>query len=683
MALGTLTIDLAANVARLQSDLGRAARINEKHAADMQRRWQAASRLVGAAVAAVATGAFAAWIKSSIDAAAQLQQLSNVAGASTDQFQAWSFGARMVGIENEKLSDILKDVNDKVGDFMSTGGGMADFFENIAPKVGVTAAQFRNLSGPDALQLYVTSLDKANLSQADMTFYMEAIASDATALLPLLRDNGAGMAEYANQAQRLGLILSSETIVQAQAFNQQLTTLSAITDNVGSQIAAEMLPSLSEMAGLLIDFSQDAEAASVAAEAFGFVLRTVASIAIGVSTTFANVGRAIGGLAAAAAAAASGEFSAADEIINKFTADNEAATAKAEERLSKLWSGEFAQSGQQAAALLGQMQRGFEGTAAATGKASEATKEVTDAITSQIAALQLQAATVGMSTAEATLFKLALDGATGAQLELARAALDTVSAFDEQQRAMQEQQQLMQAIADVQRSTWSDASKALDEYQQKVETLRRGVIGGLISEEEAERTIAGLDAQLLKTEEVTDQMSEFGRRAAQNMQDAFADFLFDPFSNGLDGMLDGFLQMLQKMIAQAIAADVFAAMGMGGSGGNVAGLASGISGLFGGGSGGNVAGLASGISGLFGGGLAVGGPAQAGKLYEVGENNTPELFVSGGRQYMIPGNSGSVIPASGGGGVTQVFNITTPDPNAFRVSARQIARRAREANAIL
>lgn len=663
MALGTLTIDLAANVARLQSDLGRAARINEKHAADMQRRWQAASRLVGAAVAAVATGAFAAWIKSSIDAAAQLQQLSNVAGASTDQFQAWSFGARMVGIENEKLSDILKDVNDKVGDFMSTGGGgMADFFENIAPKVGVTAAQFRNLSGPDALQLYVTSLDKANLSQADMTFYMEAIASDATALLPLLRDNGAGMAEYANQAQRLGLILSSETIVQAQAFNQQLTTLSAITDNVGSQIAAEMLPSLSEMAGLLIDFSQDAEAASVAAEAFGFVLRTVASIAIGVSTTFANVGRAIGGLAAAAAAAASGEFSAADEIINKFTADNEAATAKAEERLSKLWSGEFAQSGQQAAALLGQMQRGFEGTAAATGKASEATKKVTDAITSQIAALQLQAATVGMSTAEATLFKLALDGATGAQLELARAALDTVSAFDEQQRAMQEQQQLMQAIADVQRSTWSDSSKALDEYQQKVETLRRGVIGGLISEEEAERTIAGLDAQLLKTEEVTDQMSEFGRRAAQSMQDAFADFLFDPFSNGLDGMLDGFLQMLQKIIAQAIAADVFAAMGMGGSGGNVAGLA-------------------SGISGLFGGGLAVGGPAQAGKLYEVGENNVPELFTSNGRQYMIPGNSGSVRPASSGGGVTQVFNISTPDANSFRASQRQIARRARQMSA--
>jgi len=61
---------------------------------------------------------------------------------------------------------------------------MADFFETVAPLVGVTADNFKDLSGPQALQLYVDSLEKANLSQSQMTFFMEAIASDATALLP-------------------------------------------------------------------------------------------------------------------------------------------------------------------------------------------------------------------------------------------------------------------------------------------------------------------------------------------------------------------------------------------------------------------------------------------------------------------------------------------------------------------
>ena len=68
-----------------------------------------------------------------------------------------------------------------VGDYVQTGAGpLADFFENIAPKVGLTADSFADLSSEQKLGAYVNALEKANLSQADMTFYMEAIASDAT-----------------------------------------------------------------------------------------------------------------------------------------------------------------------------------------------------------------------------------------------------------------------------------------------------------------------------------------------------------------------------------------------------------------------------------------------------------------------------------------------------------------------
>jgi hypothetical protein len=59
-----------------------------------------------------------------------------------------------------------------------------------------------------------------------------------------------------------------------------------------------------------------------------------------------------------------------------------------------------------------------------------------------------------------------------------------------------------------------------------------------------------------KTEKTLDTMDEFTKQAARNMQDAFADFLFDPFKDGLDGMLKGFGTMLQRMIAEAVAADL-------------------------------------------------------------------------------------------------------------------------------
>lgn len=70
--------------------------------------------------------------------------------------------------------------------------------------------------------------------------------------------------------------------------------------------------------------------------------------------------------------------------------------------------------------------------------------------------------------------------------------------------------------------------------------------------------------------------------------------------------------------------------------------------------------LMAGITGLFGGGRYNGGAVNGGNLYRVGEHGKPELFqTNGGRQYMIPGEGGRVIPnrdIGGGGGIT--LNVT-------------------------
>jgi len=167
-------------------------------------------------VASLASGAllagFIAASKGALEYAKNLDMLSQVSSATSEEFQYFAAGARTVGIENEKLADIFKDVNDKVGDFLQAGSGpMVDFFENIAPAIGVTADQFKNLSGPQALQLYYDSLEKANLSQQEMTFYMEAIASDTTALIPLLKNGGAGFKEFGDNAKEAGLIMDDFT----------------------------------------------------------------------------------------------------------------------------------------------------------------------------------------------------------------------------------------------------------------------------------------------------------------------------------------------------------------------------------------------------------------------------------------------------------------------------------------
>jgi len=225
-------------------------------------------KVAGAAAVAVVTAVGAIAVRGA-ETARNLENLSRVANTNVEDFQRMALAARTVGIEEEKLSDILKDVNDRVGDFLSTGAGpMADFFEYIAPQVGVTADQFAALSGPDALQLYVSSLEKANLSQQEMTFYLEAMASDTTALLPLLREGGQGLSEFAAEAEALGLILDAETVAGAAAATDAFDDLAAVGSAVAVKVAAGLAPALELVVGHLVNLVNGMSAAAGAVSDF-------------------------------------------------------------------------------------------------------------------------------------------------------------------------------------------------------------------------------------------------------------------------------------------------------------------------------------------------------------------------------------------------------------------------------
>lgn len=127
-------------------------------------------------------------------------------------------------------------------------------------------------------------------------------------------------------------------------------------------------------------------------------------------------------------------------------------------------------------------------------------------------------------------------------------------------------------------------------------------------------------------------LESLAESAAQNMQSAFADFLFDPFTNGLKGMLKGFVDMIRRMIAQIAASMILTKFfswmsSVGGFWGQVGTAA--------------VAALKP---------KAMGGPVMRGEPYMVGERG-PELFV--------PGSNGSIVPNDKMGGTTiaPVYNI--------------------------
>ncbi|KSG54786.1 phage tail tape measure protein [Pseudomonas aeruginosa] len=497
-SLGTLTLDLIAKVGGFVAGMDAAERRSEKWRKEVEKNAAKVGAAIGAATAAGIT-ALAALTVSTVRNANEIANLASVANASTTEFQKYAAGAKLVGIEQEKLADIFKDVNDKVGDFLNTGGGaLADFFENVAPKVGVTADQFRNLSGPQALGLYVSSLEKAKVSQSDMTFYLEAIASDATALLPLLRNNAEGFKTFGDAAQAAGAILDEKTIKSASELQAATWLVEQSTTGLKNQLTSALIPVLSDFATKLLDVSKDGTSMVAVGEFLVTTLKLVAGAAVATVGAFQLVGKSIAGAAAVASSAfegitwleiASGPAGWAKRFVQNLDGVKASTSVFAEdmvgsgkkivevlEFIGNAGTGDVNGRVKELAKLLDELRKKNKtGTFEAPGKeAQAAAKRRQQAVTSLISSLQLEAATVGMTADEQKLYRLELDGATASQLAQAKAAIETVESFKKQQKAQEDYKKLVQDLR-------TDEERLLDTTKERLAVL--DAMQGLSDEE--------------------------------------------------------------------------------------------------------------------------------------------------------------------------------------------------------
>lgn len=153
-----------------------------------------------------------------------------------------------------------------------------------------------------------------------------------------------------------------------------------------------------------------------------------------------------------------------------------------------------------------------------------------------------------------------------------------------------------------------------------VMTAREAMVSDFLRSEKAQ--YAETDKFLADIKERADeQLRAIAERQRQNVQDAFGDSLTRAIEGDFDSIGDLWKNLISRMAAEAISADLTAA-------------------LFGRGQGGNLASLFGNIFGMFDGARADGGPVSGGRTYLVGERG-PELFT--------PNVSGAIIPNGAGG----------------------------------
>jgi hypothetical protein len=704
-SLGTLTVDLVAKIGGFVRGLDQAEREAGKRTKAMERRLQELNKsakafgaALGTAFVAVGTASAIA-IKAAIDNADAIDEMAQRTGIAVETLSRLQVAAKFGAVS---LEDLQKSVGRLAVEQQKYAEGNEDtvaLFDALGVKAVDAEGKLRSAESVlvDLSDVFETLPDGAQKT----ALAIDLFGKSGQNLIPFLNQGGEKIAELNEQADRLGITLSSETAKAAGEFNDQVDLGILAVQGLATQVAAELLP---DMRDLTAEFTANAtEGGKVSQTALEIAegIRSIVDIAYRgkeavrtmLAGTMALFDFAAAGAANVGAIVSSSAAKDAEELYRRGQSGLELAGMSRQNAMDGLGLGEKP-AVQWIDPPPPEVKEGTDAVTEALRKLYEERRLAADAAKGQAAADKAAAdAARELEKADADLarrleemakqqdaFVSGLD-ALEAQLSgpLAEAELDHANRIKEVQALLD------QSVITVEQATraqilyaesFAKTKDQLDPYGEGLRTLLEDMAFeyDLLGKTNAQRVTElelrrlGIDlssqegqaaAEAIKTQaEALEQ-----RQKTINAMDDFRSSFEDNVASVLDGskslkdavrdLLSDLASQFARMIAQNWGAKLFGEMGTDGTG--------------------SAGGWLSGLFSAFGGARAAGGPVTAGVPYLVGEQG-PEL--------VVPNVSGTVVPAGRtaamlGGRAGDTYNFNMPGRYDMRTQAQIAADVAR------
>lgn len=584
---------------------------------------------IGAAMSTLGAG-LALGVRSQLNAADEMAKAARSVGVPVEELSALAYAGDLSGVSLDQLKVALQQLSRNMAQssqkFEDLGIAVRDADGDMRPTREVL---------DDLADLFASMPDGAKKT----AIAMDLMGRSGAEMVSLLNGGAAAMKELTDEAERLGLVITKETAEAAEQFNDNLERLRKTITGTFTVIASELAPHLAAISDMAVRAAAAFQELSPAVRKFIGVAAGLAivlgPVLVGLGLTIAALGAIPTlGVAAAVAGIVAGIGALGLALAEAFPKIQQVAQAFGRfltETGAKAWT--FVAD---VVVIFGNLPRALWVI-------------WRDMLTAALDAMK-------------SLGQVMLDGAIRAKdwfIAEMSAILDWLATLPA--KFLEIGGNIIQGMVDGIKMKWEELKASVLSLGESLPQWMKDVLGiaspsrvfAEIGRYIAEGLGLGVEGGIPKAIGAVQRMADGVIEAGQTMGDQLRT-LTDGIASGITGLLQKMLSGAKitlddiSQIISQIANQLFIAPFM-------TGLQSGISGL---------------IAGAFAGGGFI-GPGQIGLVGEEG----PEL-ISGGR------HGATITPmdrAGGGGSVTQVFNISTPDPNAFRASQRQISRRARAA----
>jgi hypothetical protein len=687
-SIGSLSIDLLLKYAGFEQGLDKAARTAKTKSKEIETGFTSAFKSVGAAVSGFVAGlatvqSAIAGFNTAVDAADRLDELSARYDISTEKLSALGYAAKMTGGDLESLAGVIPKFSKNVAEAADASSKMGETFAALGVSVKDSNGNLRTFE--DLLPEIADKFRSLDDSTTETALAMQLFGRSGAEFLEFLNLGSEGLQTMEERARDLGIVIDTETASKAAQFKDRVDDLRAATQGWFTQIAAELLPTLTDLTQELTKFVKDGGNAVTIADSLAQSIRDIADAIRFLGSIGDVFDRLRGGLVGLEKQG--NAFFRAISGQAAFDGGWESVKAQYEEGVAYVENGwkamqEAEQKGRRAfeedgkrrvrggqlqgaasrdqfidKALADRLADFFEGgdkpdkKTGGKSKAQQEAESLTRAYDSLSASLDQQISLMGEVTKEAEVrYEVEFGGLVNLEPKLKNYLIYKAQEYDQKKELLdqeKESQRLMEQENERISRSLENGRQLLDDL--KFETELMG-----LNNREREKAVAlrqleteGLNAYGAAVAAQIDILHDESERIEimDGFRDGFSNFFQDVIS-GTSSVSDAFKNMLDdinRMILQRIADNwveqLFGAMGTNQTG--------------------STGGWLSMFAGLFGGGKANGGWAAANSLYEVNERGL-EMATVNGRNYMLTGNSPVQVTPNhmlGGSGVSQVNNF--------------------------
>jgi hypothetical protein len=244
--IATLIVDIQANTSKLVKDV-------EGIQNSLDKVGSVAGKLGGVLAGAFSVGAITGAVKSFVDVASALTDMSQKTGISTTKLQELKFAAEQNG---GTLEDVTKGIT-KMGKSLIEGnsGTVA-----AVSRLGLSLTDLRKMDPADAFTTLSDAIAKVPSPLERSKLAMDIFGKAGAELLPTMTGN---LGETMKAAEKLGLVIDEKTVAAGDNLGDTFTALQGVGMGVIGKMIGPMLPALQMVAdgmlgvGKVVDYLRD------------------------------------------------------------------------------------------------------------------------------------------------------------------------------------------------------------------------------------------------------------------------------------------------------------------------------------------------------------------------------------------------------------------------------------------